>query len=123
MLARALLSSRQWQQPCCRPTPCAYPPPAQPQGGRAGIGKGAAVLREVEVYDPATNAWRPSAPMVQQRCALAAAALGGRLYAVGGQSSRSCHATGTLRAAGWALGRASAAQWGCSLAACHAEQR
>lgn len=64
------------------------------QGGRAGIGKGAAVLREVEVFDPGTNSWRPAAPMAQPRCALAAAALGGRLYAVGGQSSRSSHATG-----------------------------
>lgn len=62
-------------------------------GGRAGIGKGASVLRDVEIYDPASNSWCSGAPMVQPRAALGAAALGGRIYAVGGQSSRACHAT------------------------------
>ena len=67
---------------------------AQPcvlQGGRAGIGKGAAVLTEVETFDPATDSWRRAAPMCTPRTSLAAAALGGRLYAVGGQDGRSTH--------------------------------
>ena len=36
------------------------------QGGRAGIGKGASVLRDVEIFDPATNTWCSGAPMVRQ---------------------------------------------------------
>lgn len=62
-------------------------------GGRAGIGKGAAVLQEVEIFDPATNTWRTAPPMASPRTSLAGAALGGRLYAVGGQDNRSTHAT------------------------------
>ncbi|KAL4856881.1 Kelch-like protein 10 [Chlorella vulgaris] len=60
-------------------------------GGRAGIGKGAAVLRDVEVYSPDTDSWHATPPMAAPRTSLAAAALGGRLYAVGGQDSRSTH--------------------------------
>ncbi len=36
-----------------------------PQGGRAGIGKGASVLRDVEIFDPTTNTWCSGAPMVR----------------------------------------------------------
>jgi hypothetical protein len=63
------------------------------QGGRAGIGKGAAVLREVEIFCPATNTWHAAPGMALPRASLAAAALGGRLYAVGGQDGRATHAS------------------------------
>lgn len=75
---------------CDRPHLC--DPPAL-QGGRAGLGKGAAVLQDVEVFDPHTTTWRAAPPMAAPRTSHAAAALGGRLYAVGGQDSRSTHAT------------------------------
>lgn len=52
-----------WHDPPC-PSSC----PSRPQGGRAGIGKGASVLRDVEIFDPATNTWCSAAPMVS-RCA------------------------------------------------------
>ncbi|KAL4427686.1 hypothetical protein ABPG75_001775 [Micractinium tetrahymenae] len=62
-------------------------------GGRAGLGKGAAVLQDVEVFDPVTNTWQAAPPMAAPRTSHAAVALGGRLFAVGGQDSRSTHAT------------------------------
>jgi hypothetical protein len=55
------------------------------------VGKGAAVLSDVEVYDPPNDSWQAAPPMALPRTSLAAAALGGRLYAVGGQTSRSTH--------------------------------
>lgn len=42
-----------------------------PQGGRAGIGKGASVLRDVEIYDPASNSWCSGAPMVRRHACIA----------------------------------------------------
>lgn len=43
------------------------------------------MLRDVEVYSPDTDSWHATPPMAAPRTSLAAAALGGRLYAVGGQ--------------------------------------
>ena len=40
-----------------------------------------------EVYDPTTNVWSPIAPMDISRIALGVAALGGKLYAVGGRNN------------------------------------
>lgn len=62
-------------------------------GGRAGLGKGAAVLQDVEIFDPQSNSWLAAPPMAAPRTSHAAAPLGGRLFAVGGQDSRSTHAT------------------------------
>ena len=41
-------------------------------------------LATVEVYDPIDNSWNDVAPMNTQRLILRCAALGGKLYAVGG---------------------------------------
>lgn len=51
------------------------------------------MLQAVEVFCPAADAWRAAPPMACPRTSLAAAALGGRLYAVGGQDTRSTHAS------------------------------
>jgi N-acetylneuraminic acid mutarotase len=58
-------------------------------GGRSpGIRAGdQASLASVEVYDPATGAWTAGAPLPTARGSLAVAALGGRLYAMGGEST------------------------------------
>eukprot|EP00887_Chlorella_sp_A99_P002395 scaffold10.g2395.t1 len=53
-------------------------------GGRAGIGKGARVLRNVECYDPGAAAWHRVADMRALRTSLGAAALGDRRE-LGGQ--------------------------------------
>lgn len=74
-------------------TPCACTTTPAPQGGRAGLGKGAAVLQDVEIFDPQSNSWLAAPPMAAPRTSHAAAPLGGRLFAVGGQDSRSTHAT------------------------------
>ena len=42
------------------------------------------VLRSVERYDPALDAWEAVAPMAAARCAFGLAVLDGRLYAAGG---------------------------------------
>ena len=55
-----------------------------PVGAAAGNGR----LSSVERYDPVTNAWEAVAPMATARIHLAAAALNGKLYAVGGYSVR-----------------------------------
>jgi N-acetylneuraminic acid mutarotase len=41
-------------------------------------------LSSVEVYDPITNSWMTSTPMITPRQSLAVAALGGHIYAIGG---------------------------------------
>src|SRR5207247_5035679 len=41
-------------------------------------------LNVVEEYDPAANAWATKAPMPNPRYDLAAAAVGGKIYAIGG---------------------------------------
>src|SRR5439155_601932 len=41
-------------------------------------------LNVVEEYDPASNTWTTKAPMPTARCGLAAAAVGGKIYAIGG---------------------------------------
>ena len=42
-----------------------------------------------EVYDPASNSWRAIAPMGSKRYGLAAAVVGGLLYALGGYDGSS----------------------------------
>lgn len=44
-------------------------------------------LAGMEVYDPATDRWSAGAPLPTARGSLAAAVLGGRLYAMGGEST------------------------------------
>ncbi|PYJ61740.1 MAG: hypothetical protein DME24_05770, partial [Verrucomicrobia bacterium] len=41
----------------------------------------------VEGYDPASNTWTTKAPMLTARYYLAAAEVGGKIYAIGGASS------------------------------------
>jgi N-acetylneuraminic acid mutarotase len=43
-----------------------------------------AALHTVQAYDPRTNRWRKLAPMPTARGDLAAAAVGGRVYVIGG---------------------------------------
>lgn len=52
-----------------------------------GLGRpfgGRVTLRDVAVYDPEANAWRPGTPMPQPRHSAGAAVASGRLYVVGG---------------------------------------
>ncbi|MDE2292523.1 MAG: hypothetical protein KGL53_10615, partial [Elusimicrobia bacterium] len=49
------------------------------------------VLSNDERYDPAADAWTARAPMPTARYGLAAAAVGGKLYAVGGNASSSSY--------------------------------
>lgn len=58
-------------------------------GGRSpGIRAGDQTsLASVEVYDPATDAWTAGVPLPTARGSLAVATLGGRLYAMGGEST------------------------------------
>ena len=44
-------------------------------------------LAGTEVYDPATDRWTAGAPLPTARAGLAAAVLGGRLYALGGEAT------------------------------------
>jgi len=53
-------------------------------GGWAQTDSGEGPTATLEVYDPATNTWAVKAPMPTPRNVLAAAALGGKLYAMGG---------------------------------------
>ena len=46
-------------------------------------------MNSAEVYDPIDNSWNPIAPMDIARQGLGVAALGGKLYAVGGQGGGS----------------------------------
>ena len=64
-----------------------------PQGGRVGTGKAGVSLRTVERYDPAEGSWREVAAMCMPRASFGASALGAGIYAVGGQSDRTTHAT------------------------------
>jgi hypothetical protein len=54
-------------------------------GGRQGGAFGIANVASHEVYDPEIDGWSRRAPMPQAQGGLAAAALGGRLYAFGGE--------------------------------------
>lgn len=58
-------------------------------GGRSpGIRAGDQTsLASTEVYDPATDSWSGAAPLPTARGSLAVVALGGRLYAMGGEST------------------------------------
>ncbi len=56
-------------------------------GGR----KGNATTAATERFDPALGCWQSLPSMQQPRAALTAAALGGLVYAVGGQHSRSIY--------------------------------
>lgn len=42
----------------------------------------------VERYNPELDEWRAVAPMPSPRCSLGAAAVGGKVYAIGGQAGR-----------------------------------
>ena len=53
-------------------------------GGQYPGGSGSGVLNLAEVYDPIDNSWNYIAPMDISRSSFGAAALGGKLYAVGG---------------------------------------
>jgi len=53
-------------------------------GGSFPAGSGSGVLHSAEVYDPIDNSWNSIALMDISRSSLGAAALGGKLYAVGG---------------------------------------
>jgi hypothetical protein len=63
------------------------------QGGRAGSGKAGVSLATVELFDAGSGTWREAASMGAPRSSLGAAALGGRVFAVGGQSDRGVHAS------------------------------
>lgn len=45
------------------------------------------LITKLRVYDPGTNTWGEKAPMQKGRVTLAVAEIGGKLYAVGGQSA------------------------------------
>ncbi|MFQ5966467.1 MAG: Kelch repeat-containing protein [Acidimicrobiia bacterium] len=67
-------------------------------GGFAGRGGFEGVERTVEAYDPETDTWTFVADMPAPRHHLMAAALGGKLYAIGGYESN----FGTVRDTVWA---------------------
>jgi hypothetical protein len=48
------------------------------------------------MYCPAADAWAAAPPMLRPRASLSAAALNGRLYAVGGQDVRATHANAEI---------------------------
>jgi hypothetical protein len=54
-----------------------------------GGNDGSSRLSSCEVYDPASNSWRAIAPMGSKRQNLAAAVVGGLLYALGGSDGSS----------------------------------
>ena len=62
------------------------------QGGRTSASDSSETA-SVEVFSAGRHAWHPASPMTAARHAHAAAALGGRVYAVGGQNSRAVHAS------------------------------
>lgn len=49
-------------------------------GGHDGL----SIFDSVERYDPSTDTWTESVPMLTKRCRLGVAMLGGKLYACGG---------------------------------------
>ena len=55
-------------------------------------------LKTTEVYDPIENSWNPIAAMDISRAMLGVAALGGKLYAIGGSSSTFSSALDTVEA-------------------------
>ena len=57
-------------------------------GGRTNSDMACAVMRSVQSFDPATNAWRARAPMPTARAHFAAAAIGGIVYAAGGEVAK-----------------------------------
>ena len=54
-------------------------------GGHNGL----SIFESVEVYDPATNEWDETVPMLNKRCWLGVATLGGKIYACGGYDGSS----------------------------------
>ena len=54
-------------------------------GGRSQVNQ---VLTSLESYSPGATSWQVLAPMATPRYALAAAAVAGVVYAVGGQASK-----------------------------------
>ena len=57
-----------------------------------------AALSTVEAFDSRTGAWSLVAPMLTRRHLLAAASVGGRLYAIGGHTTESDASSGTVEA-------------------------
>merc|ERR1712194_456470 len=49
-----------------------------------GFGAGYQELDTAEVYDPQTDGWQPLAKITTARAALGLAAVGGKIYAIGG---------------------------------------
>jgi hypothetical protein len=56
-------------------------------GGWEAATPQSAVVAALEVYDPATDSWSSGADLLMPRALLAASALGGELYAIGGGSA------------------------------------
>jgi hypothetical protein len=73
----------------CRRRSDSYLPTDRPKSGKihavGGIGLQGRNTPAHEIYDPAANRWTPLAYVPTARDHLAVAALGGRLYAVGGR--------------------------------------
>ena len=64
-------------------------------GGWNNDGGGSNYLQTAEVYDPSENSWNPIASMDVSRGSLGVAALGGKLYAVGGYNTDAGGASAT----------------------------
>lgn len=71
----------------------AVPEAAYVLGGRVGTGRAGVSLKTVEVYDEGAGVWKEVAEMTVPRASLAASALNGKIYAIGGQSDRQTHAS------------------------------
>jgi N-acetylneuraminic acid mutarotase len=56
-------------------------------GGRFGAGVGSEMTAVLEVYDPATGAWTPAAPLPAPRAGVTAIAAAGCLYIIGGEGN------------------------------------
>ncbi|XP_041981896.1 ring canal kelch homolog isoform X2 [Aricia agestis] len=59
-------------------------PPRPPRALLAVGGQAPKAIRDVEAWELAGARWRPAAPLPTRRCRAGVAAVGGRLYAVGG---------------------------------------
>ena len=60
-----------------------------------GLSDGGVILSTVEVYNPANNTWRKLSPLLTSGFTLAAGAINGKLYVVGGYENANAYLTNT----------------------------
>ena len=63
--------------------------------GVGGLSDGGVILSTVEVYNPANNTWRKLSPLLTSGFTLAAGAINGKLYVVGGYGNANAYLTNT----------------------------